>query len=521
MFILHHRFRMSLVVVLGMTLASARPASASDAPPSFEEEWFVVSMQDPQTKKYAPCGHMHSVIKTVGQEVHSKTDMLIEIKRIGAAMKMHVEQSYRETVDGRPLELRQVMGMGAVPETLVGVVKGDKIVLTSEQLNMKKDSEHPFDPEIRFAWGQYLAQKKHGLKPGTTYTVKTFEPTLRKDGPIELSFTVHGRETIDVLGKSRELHRISNSLDLGVPGQAGVATVDSEIWVDSEFSPVVMTTQIGGLIKMRMFKTSREHALQRGAPPEMFLEMIVPTRRRVGKDAEQVKLRLRAKKGAKGGLPTLPDTAMQTFERLTKQEATLTIRRTDWARVRKVGQTDVDDPNVRKFLAASPVCNSEDRRIRRRAREAVEDAETPAKQADALRRFVTDFITEKGMDVGFATASEVIRNRAGDCSEHGVLLAAMARAAGLPARGVAGIVEVPPRMVPAGSEGGFGYHMWTQVYIGDQWVDLDAAFDQTECDPTHIAVSLLPLGDEGMIDAVAGLIPLLGQLEIEVLDVQE
>ncbi len=521
MFIPRRRFRVIVAFGLGLTVGVAPLSAGTDAPPTFEEEWFVVSLQDPQTKEYAPCGHMHSVIKTVGQEVHSKTDMLIEIKRIGAAMKMKVEQSYRETIDGKPLQLRQVMGMGAVPETLVGVVKGDKIVLTSEQLNMKQDSDYPFDPEVRFAWGQYLAQKKHGLKPGTKYTLKTYEPTLRKDGPIELSFTVHGRETIDVLGKRRSLHRISNTLELGAGGPAGVATVDSDIWVDSDFTPEVMTSRFGGLIKMRMFRTTREHALERGAPPEMFLEMIVPTNRRIGKDAEQVTLRLRAKNGDKGGLPTLPDTAMQTFERISKREATLTIRRTDWNRVRKVGESEVGDPNVRKFLAASPVCNSDDKRIRRRARKAVQDQETPAEKADALRRFVGDYITHKGMDVGFATASEVIRNRAGDCSEHGVLLAAVARAAGLPARGVAGIVEVPSRIVPAGHESAFGYHMWTQVYIGDQWVDLDSAYEQTECDATHVAVGILPLDDQGMMDAMAGLIPLLGQLEIEVLEVRE
>ena len=174
---------------------------------------------------------------------------------------------------------------------------------------------------------------------------------------------------------------------------------------------------------------------------------------------------------------------------------------------------------MKDYLRASPTVDINDSRIKRLARKAVKGANTPAEKADALRKFVTDYIEHKSMDVGFATASEVARSKQGDCSEHGVLLAALARAAGLPARGVSGIVEVPQGYLTE-DQNAFGYHMWAQVYIDGQWVDIDGALRQTECDATHIALSLMPLNEEGMIDSLMSLIPLLGRLELKIISVK-
>ena len=84
----------------------------------------------------------------------------------------------------------------------------------------------------------------------------------------------------------------------------------------------------------------------------------------------------------------------------------------------------------------------------------------------------------------------------------------------LPARVAIGLVYME-------SQQAFGYHMWTQVNIAGQWVDIDAALNQTDCEPNHIALALMPLNDEGMIDSITALLPLIGRLNIEVLDVKK
>ena len=67
-----------------------------------------------------------------------------------------------------------------------------------------------------------------------------------------------------------------------------------------------------------------------------------------------------------------------------------------------------------------------------------------------------------------------------------VLLAALGRGAGIPTRLVTGLIYVDEwhnvRRI-------FGRHMWTQFYIDGRWIDLDAAQNQTEIKPTHIALT--------------------------------
>jgi transglutaminase-like putative cysteine protease len=96
--------------------------------------------------------------------------------------------------------------------------------------------------------------------------------------------------------------------------------------------------------------------------------------------------------------------------------------------------------------------------------------------------------------------------RAGDCNEHAVLFAALARAAGLPARVVAGVVYL---------DGAFLYHAWNEVWLGDGWVSVDAALDQMPADATHI--KLLTGGPE----THATLAAVVGRLSIEVLADQD
>jgi hypothetical protein len=124
-------------------------------------------------------------------------------------------------------------------------------------------------------------------------------------------------------------------------------------------------------------------------------------------------------------------------------------------------------------------------------------------------------IADKNLSVGFATASEVARNREGDCSEHAVLLAALGRARGIPARVACGLVYVPTFNE---ADRVFGFHMWTQFYIHGQWVDFDAAQDETDCNPTHIAIATSSMNESSMGEFAFPLVKIMGQLELEVLE---
>ncbi len=108
--------------------------------------------------------------------------------------------------------------------------------------------------------------------------------------------------------------------------------------------------------------------------------------------------------------------------------------------------------------------------------------------ARRLRAWVTDEI-EGDMGMTFASATDVLAAGKGDCSEKAVLLVALARAVGLPARAVAGLVY---------NDGRFAGHMWTEIWLGHGWLPLDAAWgpEQVSAARIRLGVDPLELGDE-------------------------
>jgi transglutaminase-like putative cysteine protease len=138
------------------------------------------------------------------------------------------------------------------------------------------------------------------------------------------------------------------------------------------------------------------------------------------------------------------------------------------------------------------------------------------KRADALRKLTNKQISHKGMETAFASASETAKNRTGDCSEHGVLLCALLRADGIPARVASGLVYVDGF---AGKRGIFGWHMWTQALIDGKWVDLDATLP-IRYHAAHVLTGTSSLSDGAGMTDLLSIIQLIGNLDIDVLEVQ-
>jgi transglutaminase-like putative cysteine protease len=94
---------------------------------------------------------------------------------------------------------------------------------------------------------------------------------------------------------------------------------------------------------------------------------------------------------------------------------------------------------------------------------------------DAIEAFARDYITTKDRQRGFDIASTVARRREGDCTEHAVLLAALTRACGTPARVVMGTAVVEM----GGKIGGYG-HAWSEAWVSGRWRAIDAALPPSQ-----------------------------------------
>jgi protein-glutamine gamma-glutamyltransferase len=115
------------------------------------------------------------------------------------------------------------------------------------------------------------------------------------------------------------------------------------------------------------------------------------------------------------------------------------------------------------------------------SKDAVGDAKTDREKVDRLIHFVSKYVDDA---LGFAElpVAEIITRKKGDCTEHARLFAALARAAGVPTREVAGLMYMGDDVKA------FGGHAWDEVVLDGRWVPVDPTWDETLADAAHLTL---------------------------------
>jgi hypothetical protein len=155
-------------------------------------------------------------------------------------------------------------------------------------------------------------------------------------------------------------------------------------------------------------------------------------------------------------------------------------------------------------LASGPQADSDAPELRRLAREVAGDAKTAYAAVLRLNDHVFRRL-EKVYGASHDRASDVLRAGRGDCTEHSVLLVALARALGIPARGVHGLVYA---RYQDGVDALY-WHAWVEVRSAGEWIAVDPTFGQPVADATHVA-----LGRGTQVDAVG----LLGAIKVDAVE---
>ncbi len=165
----------------------------------------------------------------------------------------------------------------------------------------------------------------------------------------------------------------------------------------------------------------------------------------------------------------------------------------------------ITEESVKQWLEPTVFIQSDNPKLQEKAKEIVGDEKDALTISNTLCAWVHDNMRST-FSARLSNALEVLDSLEGDCTEHSVLFIGLARAAGLPAREVAGLIYVE------GVQPGFYFHQWAKVWVG-KWIDVDPTFDQPIADVTHIKLA------EGDLFHQTRLIPVIGNLKIEVLDI--
>jgi len=336
--------------------------------------------------------------------------------------------------------------------------------------------------DIYFTSGIVQAAIAGNLKPGDRLSLKIFDPLAMGQEPIHLQ--VQEPEEIIIMGERQKALRIL----LEYKGAEQLA------WVDAGGN-ILREKGILGII---LEKTSRQEALN-GLPIQSSQDLTevasIPANLNIKdpKALQQLRLEITGIGDYTGELHG----DRQQFDPpvLTITKESIPSPLSDQAT--KPSQTD-----LARFLEPSPFVQSDHVAIRRLAGELVRTDEAPLDKARKLISWMQDHIQKRPV-LSLPDALATLTNRAGDCNEHAVLFAALARAAGIPTKIEAGLVFLRQR---------FFYHAWNSIYVG-QWITVDALFDQIPADVTHIRLA------SGMQEDQLDILSLIGKLKIHILEV--
>jgi hypothetical protein len=250
-----------------------------------------------------------------------------------------------------------------------------------------------------------------------------------------------------------------------------------------------------------------------GRPPDVLAYSLIPVAVPVDLTARTVVYRITSD----GPLPDIPSDDRQTFERESETAGKVTV---SWQGHPASGKDTIpiaDPPVAESYRTANDWLESDDKLIKTLARQAMV-ADTNAQSVGVkCQAFVKRHITRTNLNIAFASARRTAVFREGDCTEHALLLAAIARALGIPSRVVGGMVYADQFV---GRKQVFSYHMWAELWIDGAWRPFDAALhERGGYGVGHIA---LVFNDMSALRADAelntGLNRAVGRLKVEVLE---
>jgi len=483
-----------LLAALAVLPGCGGEGRAAAPAPQTGESWAKLRIKTPNG--YVRAGHVYTRVRRLelpehGAVVERHAFTRMRIKRLGAQVDVQVTETTRERAeDGTLVSMRTEQKMARHATVREATFEDGWANLETTVMGKSRESRMRCPAD---AVGPHWVERKTlalGFEQGASFQATLFQPDL--GGAREVEVVVAGEED--------GLHRV----EMRFKGLPYAPTT----WYRPSGEVARMRVALGG-IELEMVTCRKEEALEEDdgeLPPDVFRNTLVvaPHGIAAARRVERAVLHVRAR----AEMPDLAHRRFQTVETNDRGETLVTIRTVV---PENGGVRPLADPpeDVRSSLAANSMIQSDAPRIVAIAKDVAGDEQDAWRAARALESWVKAHITEKSLDIGLASALEVCENREGDCTEHAVLLAALCRAAGIPARVCMGLEYIG---------GVWGGHAWNEVRIDGRWYPLDATNGYGFVDALHLTLASMDLGDASFGEAFAQLAGALGNLEIEILE---
>jgi len=405
-------------------------------------------------------GHVVQKRAVADGVVTTTEDMTLTMSRGAVSITVTTLEKSIETVGGRPIGFEVEQNISGMGQKTRGTVANGQAEVVIEAMGTTKKQTIAWPEGAVMAEGLRLLQIEQGMQQGTTYGATVFSPSIMAG--MKATVEVGGIVEVDLFGRVLKLTKVQ--VEMAMP----TGTMTTTSYVNNAFR--AMKTQVPTMgLNMEIVACDRAFAMSDNDEVDFLKKLLV--------DSPSELKDVRSKKWAQYTLSPLNGTKLviagddsQTVK--AGPGGKLLVEVSPAAPAATVAFPYAGtDAAVLAAMQPTRYLESDHEKVVELARAAVGDCKDAAEAVRKIESFVAGYISTKDLSVGYASAAEVAVSRQGDCTEHAVLAAAMCRAVGIPARVAFGLVYVEEFV---GRKNVFGGHAWSQAYVGDKWVGLDA-----------------------------------------------
>jgi hypothetical protein len=455
-------------------------AQAPDIDALLGENWYGLYMNG-QKAGYS----LNKVTRDDKKRIHVIEDAKFHVSMSGTKQDMHIFSDRCYAEDGRLIEIMSEVTDPAQMSRFHAVVSGEEMVLTSTvggndvEKTLPRPQESLMDSLRNAHWARQRPQV------GDTVNFSVFEPLYQQEVSGISRIIDIGERVLN--GVTTKVYKIRTAIDL--------MAIDSVSYVSE--AGETLEEQIANSITMRL---EQEEVAK---DVTYSNDVIISNAAMVDTPIENPRTRPALRLALRGPLTDkllFNDDRQRMFtdgDHVEFRSRTVPMEGFQAARL------PVTDEKVLRHAKPTQFIQSDHAKLIAQAGEIAGDEKDMMAVSTKLCAWVYKNVRNI-YSARLSNALEVLEHLEGDCTEHSVLFIGLARAAGLPAREVAGLVYIP------GNPGGFYFHQWATVWVG-QWIDVDPTFNQPQADVTHIKLV------EGDLFQQARIIPVIGNLKIAVL----
>lgn len=434
-------------------------------------------------------GYVHTLTRRERRDDVQGTSIAVNVKFATSLLSIPTEISVdsdawvEDDLGLRDFDV-QVSSQGDHGMRATGRIADDQLQLTIETGGESFPLNIPVGKDVLLAGGMGTTTfNLPSLEVGEEVLIDAFDPMTLSAGQARVKCVA--TETLTIDSKPVFTKVITTTL-------SGITT---KFWVTLAEDVVRVETPFGFVLR----KVNAMEALSSGDPQaahELMNTMAIrPTGKKPFRGARRMTVRF-------SGLPPGISPPTDSIQLLVEEG----VYRITVPELPDGGESDsIEELDLNEFLTGDPFVQVGHPDIVALVAEVITPTDAAWDKADDLFAWVYENI-EKTIVLSFPSALDVLSSREGDCNEHTVLFAAMARTAGIPTRIAIGVVW-------SDELNGFYYHAWPEVYTG-RWIAIDPTLGQPVADATHLKLLT------GNIESWPRLVPYMGRLKLEILEIE-